>query len=64
MNSLDTWAKKWGWHKSKVRRFFNLLEQDAMIVTKSETQTTRITVCNYGIYNDPWNADETQTKRS
>jgi hypothetical protein len=63
VNSLDTWAKKWGWHKSKVRRFFNLLEQDAMIVTKSETQTTRITVCNYGIYNDPWNADETQMKR-
>jgi hypothetical protein len=63
VNSLDTWAKKWGWHKSKVRRFFSLLEQDGMIVTKSETQTTRITVCNYGAYNDPWNASETNVKR-
>ena len=63
VNSLDTWAKRWGWHKSRVRRFFSLLRQDNMIVTKSETQTTRLTVCNYGAYNDPWHTDETNVKR-
>lgn len=63
VNSLDTWAKRWGWDKSRVRRFFSLLRQDNMIVTKSETQTTRLTVCNYGTYNDPWHADETNVKR-
>ena len=63
VNSLATWAKRWGWHKSRVRRFFSLLRQDNMIVTKSETQTTRLTVCNYGAYNDPWHTDETNVKR-
>ena len=26
VKSLDKWAKQWGWHKSKVRRFFDKLE--------------------------------------
>jgi len=50
--SLDTWAKLFGWNKSKVRRFFNLLEKEKMIAIKSEYKTTRLIVCNYAYYQD------------
>ena len=61
--SLDTWAHRWGTNKSKARRFLQLLQNDNMIVLKSETQTTRLTVCNYDTYQDMRNTNETQTKR-
>jgi len=61
--SLDTWAKRWGTNKSKARRFLKMLEKDNMIVFKSETQTTRITVCKYDSYQSLENESETQTKR-
>lgn len=61
--SLDTWATRWGTNKSKVRRFLTLLQNDNMIVLKSETQTTRLTVCKYDTYQDMRHADETQTTR-
>lgn len=61
--SLDTWAARWGTNKSKVRRFLQLLQNDNMIVLKSETQTTRLTVCKYDTYQDMRNADETHLKR-
>lgn len=61
--SLETWAKRWKWDKSKVRRFLNLLQKEHMVVTKSERKTTRLTVCNYDTYQQTKNADETQMKR-
>lgn len=61
--SLDTWAKRWNTNKSKVRRFLNLLQKENMIVLKSETQTTRISVCKYDSYQDLRNESETQVKR-
>jgi hypothetical protein len=61
--SLDTWAKRWKTNKSKVRRFFDLLQKDEMIVLKNETITTRLTVCKYDSYQDERNANETQVKR-
>lgn len=62
IKSLDTWANRWNWNKSKVRRFFVLLQKDKMIVTKNEHKTTRLTVCKYDSYQDLRNADETQMK--
>ncbi len=59
LNSLETWAKRWGWNKSKVRRFFQLLEKEQQIVTVNETVTTRLTVCNYEKF-DPKNKRPTQ----
>lgn len=61
--SLDTWAHRWGTNKSKARRFLQLLQNDNMIVLKSETQTTRLIICKYDTYQDMRNANETQTKR-
>lgn len=61
--SLDSWSKRWNWDKSKVRRFLNTLQLDNMIVIKSDTVTTQLTVCNYESYQGERNADETQVKR-
>jgi len=63
IKSLDTWAYRWNWNKSKVRRFLKMLENDSMIVTKNERKTTRLTVCKYDNYQDKRNADETILKR-
>ena len=61
---LETWGKRWNWNKSKVRRFFILLQEDGMITTKNETKTTRLTVCKYDSYQQSRNADETQVKQT
>lgn len=61
--SLDTWAKRWNWDKSKVRRFLTLLQSDGMIVLVSDNITTHLTVCNYASYQDERNASETPMKR-
>ena len=63
IKSLDTWANRWNWNKSKVRRFLNVLQNDNMIVTKSELKTTRLTVCKYDSYQDVRNDNETIMKR-
>lgn len=60
--SLDSWAKRWGWEKSSVRRFLKLLENESMVALDSDNVTTRLTVCNYDSYQDERNADETRKK--
>lgn len=60
--SLDSWAKRWGWEKSTVRRFLKLLENESMVVLDSDNVTTRLTVCKYESYQDERNADETRKK--
>lgn len=43
---------RWGWSKSKVRRFLSLLENDEMIVKKSDHKKTTISIVNYSTYQD------------
>jgi hypothetical protein len=50
LNSLETWAARWRWHKSKVRRFFLLLKNEKMIDTLATHKTTQLTVCKYDSY--------------
>lgn len=59
--SLETWAGRWKWSKSKVQRFFNLLRDRYAIRTQSDTQTTRLIVCNYSEYQKTIYANGTQT---
>lgn len=61
--SLDTWAMRWKTNKSKVRRYFDLLQKENMIELKNETQTTRLKVCKYEDYQETENESETQAKR-
>lgn len=63
LHSLETWSKRWNWSKSKVKRFFDTLTKELMIVTTNEIKTTRVTICNYASYQVERNADETRTKR-
>jgi hypothetical protein len=61
--SLDSWAKRWNWDKSTVRRFFDLLQNQHMVVIKNETVTTRLIVCKYDSYQSEDSKIETQMKR-
>lgn len=60
--SLESWAKRWNWDKSKVRRFLNTLQSDEMIVIETDTITTQLTICKYESYQGEGNADETHMK--
>ena len=48
--SLESWAKKFNWTKQQVRTFFNLLENDKMLTLEGLQYTTRLTICNWDIY--------------
>lgn len=62
IKSLGTWAKRWGWNKSSVVRFFKLLEKEHMIVSKPQRKTKHISICNYESYQSLRNSSETQMK--
>ncbi len=60
--------ERWGWSKSKVRAFLNLLENDSMIIKKTDSKKTTLTVLNYGVWQDSQTAkepkkDQTETAR-
>lgn len=57
---METWAERWGWNRSRVRRFLKLLESDSMIVLKATNKTTKIIVCNYESYQDMRPTDDQQ----
>lgn len=63
IQSLQTWAKQFNCDKSKVRRFFDLLQKDKMICIESVQKTTRLTVLNYDSYQLYRNDSETIVKR-
>lgn len=53
-------AKRWGWSRTKVRNFLELLEKDGMILNKKEgKKRTRLKVLNYDIYQDSKNNKST-----
>ncbi len=44
--------KQFKWSKSKLINFLNLLQDDDMIIVKTEPKLTRITILNYCTYQD------------
>lgn len=44
-------AERWGWSKTKVRAFFELLQSEQMIVKKSDHKKTTVSIVNYGTYS-------------
>lgn len=63
VKSLKTWGDRWDVSKTVVKNFFTMLENDNMITTENLTVTTRLTVCNYELYQGQQNGNETGTKR-
>ena len=43
---------RWGWSKTKVRSFLNLLQNDSMIVKKTDHKKTIVEVLNYCVFQD------------
>lgn len=44
--------ERWGWSKTKVRKFLELLENDKMITKIADRKKTTLTIVNYDIYQD------------
>jgi hypothetical protein len=63
VKSLKTWANRWGWSRSKVRRFVNGLQTDTAVVLIPTQGTTHIRVCNYGLYQGERISNGSQTGR-
>ncbi len=55
--SLKSWSKQFKWSIQSTRTFFNILEKDKMIVVEGLKYSTRITVCNYDIYQKQQQTD-------
>lgn len=64
LKSKRTWAKRWGWSESKVRRYFKTLSKLNQITEKSEGSTTRLTILNYKQYDPKATHEPTQTRRT
>jgi hypothetical protein len=47
---IDSLAKRWGWSRGKVGRWFYELEKDGQIVMQKSNVTTIISIVNYSIY--------------
>ena len=62
ITSIRQLCDRWGWSNTKVKNFLNLLEEDKMLVVKSDSKKTTLTVVNYNDYqllND--NKSDTET---
>ena len=51
---------RWGWSKTKVRDFLELLQKDKMLVKKSDKKKTALTVCNYCVWQDSETTEKPQ----
>ena len=61
--SLESWARNFVWSIQQVRTFFKLLEADGMIKTEGLQYTTRLTVCNWDIYQEGATGEEQADNR-
>lgn len=61
VRSMKTLSERWSWSRSRVRRFFDLLQNDSMVVLKPDQNTTQITICNYEKYQGERPTDEHRT---
>lgn len=52
ITSIRKLGERWGWSRTKVKSFLDLLESDSMVIVKSDTKKTLITVVNYDNYQN------------
>lgn len=51
--------ERWGWSKSKVRAFLDVLQKDRMLDRKTDSKKTALKVHNYGVYQHFTNHEKT-----
>ena len=68
MTSLKILSERWGWSRSKTKRFIDDLKSEQMLDVLRNTRGTLLTIEKYSIYQDTRNTkrntDETLTERS
>lgn len=55
ITSIRQLSEKWRWSRTKVTDFLDLLEKDGMLVRKSDSKKTVITIVNYDFYQNQVN---------
>lgn len=50
VTSIRRLCDRWGWSNSKVVKFLKTLESDGIVVVKSDTKKTVVTIVNYSVY--------------
>lgn len=66
ITSIRQLCDRWGWSNTKINSFLTVLENDGMLVVKSDTKKTVLTVVNYSDYQVSKNEEndtETTEKR-
>lgn len=53
-------AERWGWSRTKVRKFLTLLQEDKMLVKETDNKKTTLTLVNYEVYGFLETAEEQQ----
>ena len=56
--------ERWGWGKTRVRTFLELLQKDNMIVKKVNRKRTTICIVNYSVFQDTQTINEPLTNHS
>jgi uncharacterized phage protein (TIGR02220 family) len=59
LTSIRILGERWGWSRTKVVRFLFCLESDLMLIKKSDTKKTLITIINYSVYQDKQDTEVT-----
>ncbi len=54
-------CNRFRWGSTKLRNFLKVLQKDKMILLKTDTQATYITICNYDTYQDKQISNKMQT---
>ena len=62
ITSVRQLCERWGWSNTKVNRFLKRLEDDQMLIRKSDSKKTVITIVNYDFYQR-YESKETTQKR-
>lgn len=63
VTSIRQLCERWSWSNSKVNRFLKMLEDDGMIIKKSDSKKTVITIANYDVYQSPENEKATAKRQ-
>ncbi|ELB38569.1 hypothetical protein OK7_04349 [Enterococcus faecium EnGen0024] len=62
ITSVRQLCERWGWSNTKVNRFLKMSEDDQMLIRKSDSKKTVITIVNYDFYQR-YESKETTQKR-